>query len=142
MTDERRERYAAAIYHRVAEFPWDAVVSEEQQYWYPYADAAMAVADEELARLRHEWYQTVMDRLAHINRLKAEIVRLREELEAAGKVARERDELSMAVRQERNEARNRVVELRTERARLRDELERIRLTAGKVPTVTRRADRG
>ncbi|WP_326806531.1 MULTISPECIES: hypothetical protein [unclassified Streptomyces] len=55
MTDEdaRRERYAVALYSTLGfsaeRHPWAGLSPARREVWYQRADAAMAVADEEIA---------------------------------------------------------------------------------------------
>ncbi|WP_327393542.1 hypothetical protein OG533_38265 [Streptomyces sp. NBC_01186] len=55
MTDEdaRRERYAVALYSTLGfsaeRHPWTGLSPARREVWYQRADAAMAVADEEIA---------------------------------------------------------------------------------------------
>lgn len=75
-------------------------------------------ADDENARLRGELTYAQQKREDNW----AEVERLRAEMEESAKVIRQRGELDMSVRYERNEALNRVCELRTENARLRSQI--------------------
>ncbi|MGI5347383.1 hypothetical protein ACQEU8_04225 [Streptomyces sp. CA-250714] len=51
--DERRERYAVALYstlgHSAERHPWVTLSPARREIWYVRADAAMAVADSEIA---------------------------------------------------------------------------------------------
>ncbi|MCH6163796.1 hypothetical protein [Streptomyces marispadix] len=52
-TDERRERYAKALYATLGfsaeRHPWTTLAPARREVWYQRADAAIAVADEEIA---------------------------------------------------------------------------------------------
>jgi hypothetical protein len=63
--DDRRERYAAAIYGSDGEYPWGDLRREDQSTYYPYADAAMAVADAEY-RAYDQWVRQVEDENARL----------------------------------------------------------------------------
>lgn len=77
MTDDRRERYAEALYTSTPEpkLPWELVGRSFREHWLKRADAAMAVADEEVHAVREQmrtaWWE-----------MHQEIVRLRTELSA------------------------------------------------------------
>jgi len=51
--DARRERYARALYstlgHSAERHPWAGLAPARREIWYQRADAAIAVADEEIA---------------------------------------------------------------------------------------------
>ncbi|MGP3989310.1 hypothetical protein [Streptomyces sp. 3N207] len=51
--DERREQYAVALYstlgHSAERHPWSGLSPARREVWYVRADAAMAVADREIA---------------------------------------------------------------------------------------------
>ncbi|MBO8190280.1 hypothetical protein ITI46_00880 [Streptomyces oryzae] len=51
--DERREQYAVALYstlgHSAERHPWAGLSPARREVWYVRADAAMAVADREIA---------------------------------------------------------------------------------------------
>ncbi|MFI8849851.1 hypothetical protein [Streptomyces sp. 891-h] len=51
--DERRERYAMALYRTLGysaeRHPWAGLAPARREVWYVRADAAMAVADSEIA---------------------------------------------------------------------------------------------
>jgi hypothetical protein len=51
--DNRRERYARALYatlgHSAERHPWQTLARARREIWYQRADAAIAVADEEIA---------------------------------------------------------------------------------------------
>ncbi|MGY1434300.1 hypothetical protein [Streptomyces reniochalinae] len=52
--DERRERYARALYatlgYSAERHPWAGLSPARREVWYVRADAAIAVADEEIAQ--------------------------------------------------------------------------------------------
>ncbi|MEU3194327.1 hypothetical protein ABZ686_27715 [Streptomyces sp. NPDC006992] len=49
---DRRERYATALYHTLGysaeRHPWAGLSAARREIWYTRAEAAMAVADEEI----------------------------------------------------------------------------------------------
>ncbi|MFG3256730.1 hypothetical protein [Streptomyces sp. NPDC048172] len=51
--DARRERYARALYATLGfsadRHPWEGLAPARREIWYVRADAAMGVADEEIA---------------------------------------------------------------------------------------------
>ncbi|NSC19972.1 hypothetical protein FM076_01600 [Streptomyces albus subsp. chlorinus] len=51
--EERRERYALALYNTLGfsaqRHPWPSLAPARREVWYRRAEAAMAVADEEIA---------------------------------------------------------------------------------------------
>lgn len=82
--DERRERYAAAMYATslyADQIPWERVPESFRQDWFCRAEAAMAVADEEHARVRWDLMDTTMEN-----------ARLRAELKATRRAKQENDE--------------------------------------------------
>lgn len=52
-TERRRERYAQALYSTLGfsaeRHPWSGLAPARRQVWYQRAEAAMAVADQEIA---------------------------------------------------------------------------------------------
>ncbi|WP_016907302.1 hypothetical protein [Streptomyces xiaopingdaonensis] len=50
---ERRERYARALYATLGfsaeRHPWEGLAAARREVWYVRADAALALADEEIA---------------------------------------------------------------------------------------------
>lgn len=80
-TNDRRERYAAALYHQ--DYPntglWQYAESDAQGQYREYADAAMAVADaEHRERMRHttqrltEVQELLHDSIRRIDALESE----------------------------------------------------------------------
>lgn len=110
--DERRERYAASIFGSDGEYPWGDLRREDQWAYFPYADAAMAVADDEI-----QGGIDVMRR--KLDRERDENNRLRRELEATQRAKRENDERfqldAAEARAEADRLRARVAELEADR---------------------------
>lgn len=77
MSDERRERFAAAIQRRVVPEYTLAIILPEV---YEAADAAMAVADDELGTLHAEVGRAISEGLGIIGAWEAECNLLRAEL--------------------------------------------------------------
>ncbi|MFJ4529084.1 hypothetical protein [Streptomyces nigrescens] len=122
MNEERRDRYAAAMFERANPgFRWVDLQDglPDQDHWRDEAEAAMAVADEEIRQLHigiEGGYQSSVKALADENG------RLRAELERSKAAHR-------AVWAKHQERGTRIFELLGENGRLRAELEDVRKDA-------------
>ncbi|MFE1767242.1 hypothetical protein ACFW81_23865 [Streptomyces angustmyceticus] len=78
MTDERRERYAVAIYNSAdggKGRPWEALYESDREFHRTIADAAMAEADAEQREAKERYREGLRRADEHNNDLMAEVQR-------------------------------------------------------------------